>query len=249
MPVLPGERDGGVRRVRAAARELRLVVLEAVRQHDPHPVLGAGDRIADRLDHRLDQARDPEAAAAGGLVVLELDAGEDRLVDLVDGRGQNVEDGRPGLGLLALEDSEDSVHLLAAGALVDDRQNFAAALVDRPRPGDQLRPGHAIEDDRTKMPALDPHGDRGPAIAMGRQGVELAGAAPGAVAGVDLERADAPVDAGHDDLQLCRAHRSAIPGVVSRGSGRRRHAGLAVPAVRAEDRRLTRHRGGTLEIS
>ena len=95
------------------------------------------------------------------------------------------------------EDGQKCRALSLVGALVDHRQALAIALVDRAGPGDQADPVQAGERHVAEMPLVDPHRHGRPAVAVGRQGIELAGAAEVAVAGAELRTFDSPVDIGH----------------------------------------------------
>ena len=55
----------------------------------------------------------------------------------------------------------------------------------------------AVERHVAEMPLVDPHGHRRPAMAVGRQSIELAGTADLAVADAEFWTLDPPIDVGH----------------------------------------------------
>jgi hypothetical protein len=63
----------------------------------------------------------------------EIDLGEDRLVKLVPRRGEAVEDGGAGFGVLAGTDAPERITLRLFCAGIDDDRRFPMALVDGTR--------------------------------------------------------------------------------------------------------------------
>src|SRR5262245_25954804 len=84
----------------------------------PRAMLGAGNRIEDRRTFRLDHAVDLGLGGAAVDVDLEIDVGDDRLMDLVAGRDEDVKYRGSGLGVLASQDAEQGRLLLGRRAAV-----------------------------------------------------------------------------------------------------------------------------------
>src|SRR5687768_17146570 len=117
-------------RLGPAAADLGHVIFEPVRQVDPRPMLLAGHRVADRLAAGLDHAWNDQLRDPPVHVHLEPDRREDRLVDRLVGGREDLEEGRARHRILAAHDPQQRLALLRAGALVDDRNDLAAAFVD-----------------------------------------------------------------------------------------------------------------------
>lgn len=90
-------------------------------------------------------------------------------------------------------------------ANVNDRQRLAVTFTNCARPCAQADPLQGIKRNVAEMALLDPHRHGGAAIAMGRRTVELAWAAPRAVAGCDLWSTNTPIDVCHGRFPTERA--------------------------------------------
>ena len=87
-----------------AAADLGDPVPKARGQIDAGAMLGAGDRVADRLAAGLDMAFGAQAGASRIDIDCELDGRVERLVDLRNGGGEDLKVGRAGLGLAPGDD-------------------------------------------------------------------------------------------------------------------------------------------------
>src|SRR5439155_8655788 len=147
-------------------------------------------RVLDRLGMALANARDAEGGAPLLAVERQLDRRDGRLADVGADRGEDLED-RAALGPAL--DGDERLALLGGGPLVDDQPAGAVPFVDRAGEVKGPREPHAVEAGAAVVALADLEGDQGLAVAVGRQGAELAGAAPGAVAVPDLVADHAPV--------------------------------------------------------
>src|SRR4051794_5264000 len=96
-------------------------VFEAMRQFNADLMRFAGDSIADRLTARLNDAGDLQSCRPPIHVHLELDLGEDRLMDGLEGGGEDLKDRRSRLGVLTAHDAEQALPLFGSRSPVDDR--------------------------------------------------------------------------------------------------------------------------------
>src|SRR5262249_36485675 len=94
-------------------------------------------------------------------------------------------------------DLEQRVALRGIGALVDDELQGAVALVHRTGPAGHHHHPQPVEPHGAEMPLLDLVGDRGAAIPVGRQGVELTRTTIIAVAVGEFRRLDPPIGLSH----------------------------------------------------
>src|SRR5262249_10351255 len=148
--------------------------LEALGLLDAYAVLGAGHRIEDRGPAHLEQASDAAARRACLDVDLEVDVGEDGLVQHVAGGGEDLEHGGAGLGVLAVQDGAQRAALRRRGVLVDDVEALAAAEMDRSRPAEYGGSAQAVEARRTVIALFDLEHGEPAAMPLRRQRVELA---------------------------------------------------------------------------
>jgi hypothetical protein len=121
--------------LRQAAANFGKFEFEAVAVIDPHAVLRFRHGIENRLATRLDLAGNDDASAALLDVDREIDLGEDRLVKLVPRRGEAVEDGGAGFGVLAGKDAQERITLRLFCAGIDEDRRFPVARVDGTRAG------------------------------------------------------------------------------------------------------------------
>ena len=77
-----------------------------MRQFNADLMRFAGHRVADRLTARLNDAGNLEGCGPPIHVHLELDLGEERLMNGPEGGGEDLEDRRTGLGVLAAHDAQ-----------------------------------------------------------------------------------------------------------------------------------------------
>src|SRR4051812_265507 len=82
--------------------------------------------------------------------------------------------------------------------------------MDRSWPGEKARPFEPIERNVAEMPLIDPHANRGTAVAVRGQGIELAGTSPIAIAGRELGTSDTPIDKGHDHPSFSRPRYNTV---------------------------------------
>src|SRR5262249_29517739 len=190
----------GARGLAPATPDFGKGVFEAVDHIDAHTVFFAGDRIEDWLAAAFGHAGHDQARLSCGDVELEVDRGKDRIVDFFQRGREHVEDGRPGLCILAAEDTQQRCALRLRRALIDHHCRFALALVDRARPAEDPYEFQAIEPGRSVVTLLDLEAANGLAISMRWQSVELAGAAVGAVAVDELTPFDRPFGIRHARL-------------------------------------------------
>jgi len=149
----------------------------------------------------LDIAVDLEAGAALVDVDLEIDVGKHRIKSLRQHRGKHVEHGGAGIGVLAGHDAQDGVALVRRGALVDDRKRLAVAHMDRSGPAEDARQAQPVELHIAMVTLVDLDADDGAAMAVRRQGIELAGTAIGTVAVGKFASMQGPIGC-HDDLHF-----------------------------------------------
>jgi len=74
--------------------------------------------------------------------------------------------GRPLVGLTTVQDSSESVSLLAVRPLIDDGLTLTVALVDRSRPGVEKGCVEAIERYISKMALIDANGREAATISV-----------------------------------------------------------------------------------
>jgi len=125
-------------------------------------------------------------------VELEIDVGNDRIVESIAGRGEHLEDGRAGLRVLAAQNAQERCALSGRCAAVNDMDAFAFAFMDRPGPAKDAARTESVEPRRAVITLLDVEHGKAMAMAMGRQRVELAGAAIVAIAVTELLALDFP---------------------------------------------------------
>ena len=83
-----------------------------------------------------------------------------RLVQRVAGRGEDLEHGGAGLGVLAAQDAQQRLALRRRGALVDDVHAFAFAFVDGAGPAEDPGGAQPVEPRRAVEAGLDvEHGE------------------------------------------------------------------------------------------
>src|SRR5208337_2787683 len=186
----------GAHALRPTASHLGDAVFKPLRQLDARVVLGAGDRIADRFAPALDHVRNHQPGSAALDVDLELDLGEDGIVDFREGRGKDLPDGCTRLGILPGENAQQGLALSRRGLLMDDQLHLTVAFVDCSGPGRYPRYLEAVKPGAAVIPFIDGIAEDRFAVAVGRPGIELAGAAIRTVAIGEISRLDHPVDHG-----------------------------------------------------
>ena len=146
LSVTVGELIGdGALRFRPAASDFRFGKFETVGLNDADAMLGARNRIQNRLAPHFQYAIDAGAGAARVNIHLEVDSGEERCMQRIAGRGEDVEDRGEGLGVFPAQDACERLALCGGGAFVDDVNAFAFALVNWPGPAKDSRGAKAIE--------------------------------------------------------------------------------------------------------
>jgi len=127
MTIAVGQIHGhGFAGFRPSPSHFRETKFKTVRTVDAYTMFGLGHGIEDRLTTRFDIARDIQKGSAPVHIDLELDIGIDRVMDLFQGRGEDVENRRSRLGVLSAQYAQKSIALRIVGALVDDERRFAA---------------------------------------------------------------------------------------------------------------------------
>ena len=117
---------------------------------------------------------------------------DDRLVQRVAGRGEDLEHRGAGIGVLAPQDAQQRRALLGRGAPVNDMHALAVALVDGPWPAKDPGGSQPVEPRRPVEAGLDVEHGETPAMAVGRQRIELAWAAIVAIAVAEFAPFDLP---------------------------------------------------------
>src|SRR5262245_2715097 len=87
-------------RLGPATTDFRKRVFEAIGHLESHAMLGPGHRMEARRAPPLGYARDRDSSLAGFDVGFEFDPSKNRLVELLEGRGEHLEDRRARLGIL-----------------------------------------------------------------------------------------------------------------------------------------------------
>src|SRR5579871_965301 len=125
--------------LRPAAAHFGERVFEPVGQIDPAAILLSCHGIDDRLATLIDIAGYLCMGTAAVDIDLHVDVGEQRRMDLGEGRGEHIEDRRSRLCVLSAQDAEYGVALGVTRALFYYREGFAIAVVDRSRPSEDAR--------------------------------------------------------------------------------------------------------------
>src|SRR5690348_329906 len=106
----------------------------------------------------------------------------------------------------------DSLALLSADGAVEDQDTASVALVNRSRPVHRPREPSAAHGHTVDLARLDIPDEQPFAESLRRQGIELAGTAPRAVAGHDLVAAHPPTSHRRNrSAMLPSYHRRAWP--------------------------------------
>src|SRR5262249_20737413 len=113
-------------------RVFRFVEDPAVWQDTDHSVFLVSDWIANGLAARAKQLRHLDAGHAFLDVPVEVDLGEDRIVQFFYDRAEYLEHCTDRL-ILAAQNVEDGVLLLVGDRILKDRLHMTIAVVDRPR--------------------------------------------------------------------------------------------------------------------
>src|SRR5581483_2408901 len=102
-------------------------------------------RIDDRLPARLDAAWHDQTGLAGIDVDLEIDPGEDRLLNLLQHRREDLKERGARLGVLTANDAQQRFPLRGTCTLVDEEGGMAMAFMDRTRKIEHADEFQAIE--------------------------------------------------------------------------------------------------------
>src|SRR4051794_19757598 len=212
LPVGIGELDlDRPLRLGPAAAHFSARVFEAAIDHDGAVVFGAGHRIDNRLAALLDVASHLQPCPPLLDVDFEVDVGEDGIVELGQCGRKNIEHRGARLGVLPAHDAQYRVPLRWIGALVDDRERLAVAEMDRSRPGEHPGDSQAVKFGVAMVTSVDLHADHGGAVAVGRQGVELARTTVRAIAIGKFATVDGPFGVSHGKLPI-RNGKVRVPG-------------------------------------
>ena len=158
---------------RAPARVFRLMIFEPLWQMHADAMLFSGDGVANGLDRCVDDARDACATDSLFQVEVEFDRRENRVVHLGEGWGEHVEDRRAGRGLLPRQNGQECVALRVVRVIADDDERLAVAEMNRPGPSEHAAECQATQIDLAEMPLVDLDRGHRPAVAVGRQRIEL----------------------------------------------------------------------------
>ncbi len=120
--------------------------------------------------------------AALGNIDVEVDIREHRVIDFREHRGVHLEHGGAGTRVLTTHDAQQGIALGSVRALIHDGECLAIAHVNGLRIFEDPGESQAIQRRVAVKALVDLHSDHGPAAAIGRQGIELAGTAVGAIA-------------------------------------------------------------------
>src|SRR5690606_32703822 len=182
---------------RPAATDFRHDTLEPLGEIDSRPMRIACDRIDDRSPSGLDQARHLELRGPTVDIHIEVDRRENRIMKLLKGRGKHLEEGGAGLRILATHDPQKGLALLGRCALIDNRNNLPAALMNGAGPRCDGCDPQAIETCVAMVTSLDIDGHDSVTVAVGGARTELAGATISAVAMHELSALDGPIGVRH----------------------------------------------------
>src|SRR5262245_5899800 len=171
-----------------------------MRKHYLRAMLLARDRISDGLGADVNNSSDRKASLALLLVKLKLNRFKYWLVKDLGHGCNDIENRCEWLGFLPTQNLQQCFSLLLIGALIDDRQCLAMALMDRTRPSKDCGSLDAVQPDIAEMALIDSQGDDCAAITSREYGIELTGASPVTIAGGELGPLDHPVDVGHGNF-------------------------------------------------
>jgi hypothetical protein len=155
-------------RLRRTASDLGLEEFEAIGLDDADAMLGSCNRIENRRASHLGDAVDPRVGGAGADVHVEGEVGDDRLVESVAGRDENVEHGGAGFGVLTPHDAEKGSPLLGRCATVEHVHAFAFPFVNGAGPAENRGGLQSVEPCRSMEAALDVVHRQGVAVSVGR---------------------------------------------------------------------------------
>src|ERR1700730_9739617 len=110
---------------RPTATSLGYFKFEAIGHVDARSVLLLGYRVDDGFASRIDNAGNDEVSQASVHVNVEIDACENRVMDLFEHRTVHLKEGRARFRVLAAHDAQDSVALRGAGTFIDDGDRLA----------------------------------------------------------------------------------------------------------------------------
>src|SRR5271165_852779 len=167
---------------RAPARVFRLMIFEPLWQMHADAMLISGDGVTNGLDRRVDDAGDAHAADSPFQVEIEFNRRENRVVHLGERWGEHVEDRRARRGLVPREYGQERVALRVVRVVADDDERLAVSEMNRPGPSEHAAERQATQIDVSEMPLVDLDRGHRPAVAMGRQRIELTGTPEVAVA-------------------------------------------------------------------
>jgi hypothetical protein len=169
---------------------------------------GAGHGILDRLAMAFGYAANNQPTFAGINVHVKIDWSKYWFVQFLKRRREHLEDRGAWLGVLPGDNAQQCRALRLTCPFVDDDRRLPLTLVNRSRPlqyGDEPQP---IEPRVAVATFVDLHADDGPAVAVGRQSIELAWTAVAAVAIHELARLDAPFHVRHGEPSRAPLQRS-----------------------------------------
>ena len=128
---------------------------------------------------------------------LEVDFGEDRIVDLVERRREHLKDGGAGLSVLAAHDPEDRVALRIGRAIVDREGRFTMTKVDGLWPRKDSGELHTVKAGVAMVALINRDPYDSAAVAVCWQRVELTGTAVCTATMREVGSVDHPLYVGH----------------------------------------------------
>ena len=166
----------GTHRLRPAAPDLGQSKFKAIRHVEARAVRLLCHRIYDRLSARFhdalnDETRVPRVSAFD----VEVDFGEDRIVNLFKHRSVDLKECRAWFGVLTAHDAQNSLALRGARALIDDGDCFAVALMDRARPGKHACEIQPVELSVAVAALIDHNPENRLTVAVGRRALNWQG--------------------------------------------------------------------------
>ena len=142
-------------------------IFEPVHHIDTHAVFCASYRIEDGFAAAFGYVLDDQMSASRRDVGLEVDRGENRVVQLFEGRGKNIEDSCSWLGVLTAQDAQQCAALRLGRPLVNNHRRFTLALMNGTRPAEYADELQAIELRVAMMALFDLHTCNSLAMTMG----------------------------------------------------------------------------------
>src|SRR5437899_11032983 len=185
-----------------AVRHFGLAILEPERQLNSGAVFFAVDGVPDGLNRRFSQPWNENVSDPLVAVDLDFHRRDNRIGPVRADRRENLADRT---AEFAAPDLTQGFPLLGRRVLVEDELERAVSLVHGAGKPRDRRESNAVERDCPEMTFSHLQSDQSLALIVGRPSVELAWAAPGAVAACDLLAGEPP-----NRLSICTRHRAGL---------------------------------------